>query len=70
MKCPLARVVAIAGVVLLGFLVWGPGRVAAQAHLLGRAAPEIAGGPWLNSPPITLSELMGRVVLVDFWTAG
>ena len=70
MKCPMARVVAIAGVVVWGLLAWAPERVAAQANLLGRAAPEIAGGPWLNSPPITLSELMGRVVLVDFWTAG
>ena len=23
---------------------------------------------WLNSPPLTLDELRGRVVLVDFWT--
>jgi thiol-disulfide isomerase/thioredoxin len=25
-------------------------------------------GPWLNSEPFTLSEKMGEVVLVDFWT--
>ena len=23
---------------------------------------------WLNSPPLTATELQGRVVLVDFWT--
>ena len=32
-------------------------------------APElILGGQWFNSPPLTLKELKGKVVLVDFWT--
>ena len=32
-------------------------------------APEFAGlGPWHNSAPLTLKELRGKVVLVDFWT--
>lgn len=36
-----------------------------------RAAPELVGlGPWFNSPPLQLSALRGRVVLVDFWTHG
>ncbi len=64
------RSVAAMGVFLLGFLILGPGRVAAQAPMIGHPAPEIVGGPWLNSPPLTLSALRGRVVLVDFWTAG
>ncbi|KKP67138.1 MAG: hypothetical protein UR68_C0013G0008 [Candidatus Roizmanbacteria bacterium GW2011_GWA2_35_19] len=35
----------------------------------GPLAPEIIpGGEWLNSKPLTLSELKGKVVLVDFWT--
>jgi len=29
-------------------------------------APEISS-EWLNSPPLTLRELRGRVVLIDFW---
>ncbi len=32
-------------------------------------APEfIVGGTWLNSEPLTLTSLRGKVVLVDFWT--
>jgi cytochrome c biogenesis protein CcdA/thiol-disulfide isomerase/thioredoxin len=32
-------------------------------------APELVGiEAWINSPPLTLSELKGKVVLVDFWT--
>ena len=42
----------------------------AQALDLGSAAPEIAGGPWINSAPLTMAGLRGRVVLVEFWTYG
>jgi cytochrome c biogenesis protein CcdA/thiol-disulfide isomerase/thioredoxin len=33
------------------------------------AAPEFAGVTrWLNSPPLTMRSLRGKVVLIDFWT--
>ncbi len=33
------------------------------------AAPEFAGiSGWLNSPPLTMAGLRGKVVLIDFWT--
>lgn len=35
---------------------------------LGNAPEFIVGGQWFNSPPITLKQLKGKVVLVDFWT--
>ncbi len=68
---------------LEGHLVQGlhksnkPGRVAASAEgnpnnaqLPSQGpAPELVGlGPWYNSPPPTLEQLRGKVVLVDFWT--
>ena len=31
-------------------------------------APEISGGVWINSEPLKLKDLRGRVVLVEFWT--
>ncbi len=32
------------------------------------AAPEISDGLWINSEPLTLRNLHGRVVLIEFWT--
>jgi hypothetical protein len=37
---------------------------------VGEPAPEIAGGPWINSEPLTMEKLRGRVVAVEFWTFG
>ena len=33
-----------------------------------QTAPELSGGTWINSEPLTLKSLRGRVVIVDFWT--
>jgi thiol-disulfide isomerase/thioredoxin len=33
-------------------------------------APELAPGSWLNSEPLMLKDLRGRVVLIQFWTFG
>src|SRR6185436_15167007 len=32
-----------------------------------RAAEIIPGGVWFNSKPLTLKELKGKVVIIDFW---
>lgn len=36
----------------------------------GERAPEIGGQAWINSSPLSLEGLRGRVVLVEFWTYG
>ncbi|HXF41189.1 MAG TPA: redoxin domain-containing protein [Blastocatellia bacterium] len=33
-------------------------------------APDLATGEWINSEPLKLADLRGRVVLIDFWTFG
>ncbi len=33
-------------------------------------APEFSSGDWVNSQPLTMKGLRGRVVLVEFWTFG
>ena len=34
------------------------------------AAPEFSQGKWINSAPLSLAELKGRVVYIEFWTFG
>lgn len=55
---------------LLGIGLGGIAPVGADTLTLGSPAPDIAGGPWINSAPLTLAGLRGRVVLVEFWTYG
>ena len=40
------------------------------SELIGKPAPELAKGEWINSSPLTLAELRGKVVLLEFWTYG
>jgi hypothetical protein len=47
-----------------------PGDAAGRQVRVGQAAPEITGGPWINSEPLSLASLRGRVVIVEFWTYG
>ena len=36
---------------------------------VGNRAPEFEGiSNWINSPPLSMEELRGQVVLIDFWT--
>jgi hypothetical protein len=59
--------------VVLATLMAGVGFIGSSGEAgvgLGTPAPEITGGPWINSAPLTLAGLRGRVVLVEFWTYG
>lgn len=37
---------------------------------IGMQAPEITNDIWLNSPPLHVANLKGKVVMVEFWTFG
>ncbi|GJL62763.1 MAG: hypothetical protein NPIRA04_14170 [Nitrospirales bacterium] len=42
-----------------------------QVHArVGTQAPEITNETWLNSEPLRLADLRGKVVMVEFWTFG
>jgi hypothetical protein len=59
------RVLVAAGLVVL------TAATAVDAQLApGRDAPEITAGNWINSAPLTIGGLRGRVVAVEFWTFG
>jgi thiol-disulfide isomerase/thioredoxin len=38
-----------------------------RLKLVGQPAPELAITEWRNSSPLTLTELKGKVVLLEFW---
>ena len=63
------RTLAAAMVVTAGLL--GAAAPAPAIGLrVGQPAPEITGGPWINSEPLSMEKLRGRVVFVEFWTFG
>jgi hypothetical protein len=65
---------AVLAVVVAGAMVtwWigSPRQAGSETVKLGAPAPEVAGGPWIGSSPLTIASLRGRVALVEFWTFG
>jgi thiol-disulfide isomerase/thioredoxin len=56
--------VALGAMILTGGMLGWPSRVGAAPS----RAPEFAGiVHWINSPPLTMQQLRGKVVLIDFW---
>jgi hypothetical protein len=64
------RTLALCAGILLTVAPSLPIEAADRLVAVGQPAPEITGGPWLNSAPLSLAGLRGRVVLVEFWTYG
>lgn len=58
-------VTAIATIGTLLLLTW-----AVVNAGVGMQAPDIASQTWVNSAPIHLADLKGKVVMVEFWTFG
>ena len=59
----------VPGAACLALLGGGPPSAHAGETLLGKRAPEWEAANWLNSTPLRLSGLAGKVVLVRWWTA-
>src|SRR5437773_4559263 len=71
----------VVGVVIVGALVHvtgltkqllSPFRSSSSVYKSSEAAtaPDVAIGEWINSEPLKLKDLRGRVVVVEFWTFG
>ena len=71
----------VVGLVLVGALVYvtgltkellSPFRSSSSTYKTSEAAtaPDLASGDWINSEPLKLKDLRGRVVLIEFWTFG
>lgn len=64
-----ALVIALAATAGLAAFAGTRDDAGVQASPAGMAAPGFTGiDRWHNSPPLTLDQLRGKVVLVDFWT--
>jgi len=57
----------LAAMVTVGLVAMGLAYAAEQPSLVGKAAPEINAKYWLNSQPLTLKGLQGKIVVVEFW---
>ena len=47
--------------------MFGVAQATQAAALVGKAAPEVSAQDWLNSPPLALQALRGKIVVVEFW---
>ena len=60
--------VASSAAAIAGFVA-SPAAINPPSLAANQAAPEFTGiDKWLNSDPLTMQQLRGKVVLVDFWT--
>src|SRR5690349_24022537 len=69
MLAGIRKAAACAGLAACAAIAPAHAAAPASADINANAAPEFAGiDKWLNSEPLTLAQLRGKVVLVDFWT--
>lgn len=74
LKNRIARILNVLGlIVIVTLLVIHKDRFKAMMNpagkeIVGQTAPEFDDGVWINSEPLSLQQLSGRIVVVDFWT--
>jgi thiol-disulfide isomerase/thioredoxin len=63
----LLRVVSVLMAAVVFAVSWA---AASETYWIGKSAPELAAGEWFNAKQLSLKELRGKVVLLEFWTLG
>ena len=64
-----AAAVTVAAVAIATALAWPEAAAQGKGSVTSTVAPDLAGGgSWINSEPLSLPKLRGKVVLVEFWT--
>jgi hypothetical protein len=66
----MARFAALVLGIVIAITGWMGWPKSGSALIAGVTAPDVNGRNWLNSQPLTIGALKGRVVLIDFWTYG
>jgi hypothetical protein len=63
------QLLGLAGALLALSAVFGFRGVAREGPEIGATAPEISGTTWFNhiGRPLTLNNLRGQAVLIEFW---
>jgi thiol-disulfide isomerase/thioredoxin len=65
----LTALLAAAVVIVAAALAWPQADAHGKDPTASATAPDFAGGgAWINSEPLSLPQLRGKVVLVEFWT--
>jgi len=64
------RLAAVLTALALTLVFGAAGPRTSTALTSGKPAPDFAADNWINSKPLTVGGLRGRVVLVEFWTYG
>ena len=65
MFASLPRLGIVIVVLLTGWITLRPANA-----MIGKPAPDIVNPIWLNSAPLRMADLRGKVVMVEFWTFG
>ena len=72
-RFPVSLTLAIGVMCALAIVTARFGSAAQEPEAIDVHAPELVGGPWLNTAnkqPIKLASRKGKVTVVEFWTFG
>jgi len=56
--------------IVIGVVLAGWASLESADGMIGNPAPDIVNEVWLNSVPLRMADLKGKVVMVEFWTFG